>query len=113
MARVTEVRTKYTSEGAEKLEKGTVKMDRATTRLGQSAASSGRQFSSQAKGLGGLVAVYAGAAANVFALQQAFSALSKAAQFEQLISGTDTLAASVGAMGSEVISTLKEITNER
>ena len=113
MARVTEVRTKYTSEGAEKLEKGTVKMDRATTRLGQSAASSGRQFSSQAKGLGGLVAVYAGAAANVFALQQAFSALSKAAQFEQLISGTDTLAASVGAMGSEVISTLKEITNEQ
>ena len=58
--------------------KGSDRLNRNTTRLGQSSASAGRQFSAQAAGLGGLVGAYAGAAATVFALQQAFSALNRA-----------------------------------
>ena len=54
-----------------KAEKNLENLSKAETRLGQTTASAGRQFSSQAQGLGGLVAAYAGAAANVFALQQA------------------------------------------
>lgn len=90
--------------------KETINLNRNTTRLGQASASAGRQFSSQAAGLGGLVGAYAGAAATVFALQQAFSALNRAAQVEQLIAGTNTLAAKVGENGSKIIKSLQEIT---
>ena len=103
----------FKTKGAKKVQGETEQVGKSFTRLGQTTASAGRQFSAQANGLGGLVAVYAGAAANVFALQQAFSALSRAAQFDQLIAGTNTLAASVGTSGSTVINTLKQITNEQ
>ena len=85
-------------------------LNRTTTRLGQASASSARQFSSQAAGLGGLVGAYAGAAATIFALQQAFSALNRAAQVEQLIKGTNTLAAKVGENGNKIIKSLQDIT---
>ena len=81
-----------------------------TTRLGQASASSGRQFSAQAAGLGGLVGAYAGAAATMFALQQAFSALNRAAQVENIIKGTNTLAAKVGENGNKIIASLQAIT---
>jgi hypothetical protein len=78
-------------------------------RLGNSAASAGRHFASTARGLGGLVATYAGAAATIFALQQAFSALSRAARAEQTIEGTRTLAREIGISGDKILATLKEI----
>jgi hypothetical protein len=81
-----------------------------TTRLGQASASSGRQFSAQAAGLGGLVGAYAGAAATMFALQQAFAALNRAAQVENIIKGTNTLAAKVGENGNKIIASLQAIT---
>ena len=83
---------------------------RAQQNLGKASASSGRQFAAQSQGLGGLVSAYAGAAATVFALQQAFSALSAAAQFDQIIQGTNTLAAAVGANGTEILNSVREIT---
>lgn len=82
---------------------------RAQQNLGKASAASGRQFAAQSQGLGGLVSAYAGAAATVFALQQAFSALSAAAQFDQIIQGTRTLAAQVGANGDEVLKKVREI----
>lgn len=90
--------------------KGSDKLNRSTTRLGQSSASAGRQFSAQAAGLGGLVGAYAGAAATVFALQQAFSALNRAAQVDNIIRGTQTLAAKVGENGNQILQSLQDIT---
>ena len=83
---------------------------RQQTRLGQASASAGRQFSSQAQGLGGLVSAYAGAAATIFAITQAFSALNRAAQAEQTVQGVNALATAIGESGPEIISGLQEIT---
>ena len=77
------VKTNFETQGAQKTVKATGQVTKAETRLGQATASAGRQFSAQAQGLGGLVSAYAGAAANIFAITQAFSALSRAAQAEQ------------------------------
>ena len=103
----------FKTKGAQKVQSETQQVGKSVTRLGQSTASASRQFSAQANGLGGLVAAYAGAAANIFAIQQAFAALNRAAQFEQLIAGTNTLAVAVGTTGPQVIQTIRTITNEQ
>ena len=100
----------FTTKGAKKVEKETERVGRSQTRLGQTSASTGRQFSAQASGLGGLVAAYAGAAANVFALQQAFAALQRAAQAETIIRGTKTLALEIGASGDRILKSVQKIT---
>ena len=104
------VKTEHKSTGSAKTVKDTQSVSKAQTRLGQASASAGRQFSAQANGLGGLVSAYAGAAANIFAITQAFSALSRAAQAEQTIQGTRTLAAQIGQSGDEIIAKVQEIT---
>ena len=104
------VKTNFETQGAQKTVKATGQVTKAETRLGQATASAGRQFSAQAQGLGGLVSAYAGAAANIFAITQAFSALSRAAQAEQTIQGTRTLAAQIGESGDEIIAKVQEIT---
>lgn len=91
--------------------KSTQRLNRNTTRLGQASASAGRSFSAQANGLGGLVGIYAAAAANVFAITAAFTALNRAAQFGTIIQGTQQLGQAVGTSGTEVVRTLKEITD--
>ena len=93
-----------------KAEKNLENLSKAETRLGQTTASAGRQFSSQAQGLGGLVAAYAGAAANVFALQQAFDALRRAAQAETIVQGTKALALEIAASGGRILENVREIT---
>ena len=100
----------FTTKGAAKTVKQIGTVTKAETRLGQTTASAGRQFSAQANGLGGLVSAYAGAAANIFAITQAFGALSRAAQAEQTIQGTRTLAAQIGESGDEIIAKVQEIT---
>ena len=104
------VQTEFVSKGAKKVEGDTQRIGKAQTRLGQSSASAGRSFSSQAQGLGGLVGVYAAAAANVFAISAAFAALNRAAQFETIVSGTEQLAAAVGSSATIVVERLKEVT---
>ena len=96
--------------GANKAGKESVSLTRSTTRLGQASASAGRQFGAQASGLGGLVSAYAGAAATVFALQQAFSALNRAAQAETILRGTQNLAAGIGESSSKILTSLQDIT---
>ena len=107
------VDTQFTSKGAKKVRDDTESIGRSQTRLGQASASTGRQFSAQASGLGGLVAAYAGAAANVFALQQAFAALQRAVQFETVIQGTKALAAEIGQSGGQILKSVKEITDSQ
>ena len=100
----------FQTRGAAKAAKETETVGRAQTRLGQASASSGRAFAAQASGLGGVVSAYAGAAATIFALSAAFNALNRAAQNQQAIDGTRTLAATVGEQGDLVLSKIQEIT---
>ncbi len=105
------IETKFTSLGANKVAADIEHLDRSQTRLGQSSASAGRQFAAQSQGLGGLVGAYAGAAATTFALEAAFTALNRAAQIENIIRGTNALAASVGSNGPKILNSIKAITN--
>ena len=114
MARVVNtIDNKIRTTGGKQAAEGVNQVTKAQTRLGQSAASAGRQFSSQASGLGGLVSAYAGAAATVFALQQAFAALNAAARAEQTINGVNALAAAVGVSGPQIIQAIQEITQSQ
>ena len=76
-----------------KLSKKLNRIGKAQTRLGQASASAGRLFLSSTRFRWVVVGVYAAAAANVFAITAAFFALQRAAQFEQIIAGTEQLAA--------------------
>ena len=97
MAKKIKVNAEFSTTGSGKVTKDTEKVTKAQTRLGQASASTSRQFSAQASGLGGFVAAYAGSAANIFALQQAFAALQRVAQFETVVAGTKALAAEISA----------------
>ena len=105
------IETRFVTTGANKVVSDTQKIGKEQTRLGQASASAGRQFSSQAAGLGGVVGVYAAAAANIFALTAAFTALNRAAQFETIIRGTEAFANSLGVTANSVIGSIKQITN--
>ena len=121
---VSKIKLLFTSQGADKaaasvgkvgkaqenLTKQTNLSARATTRQASASVGASRQFSAQASGLGGLVAAYAGAAATIFAVTQAFTALQRAAQAEQIIQGTRALALEVGASGDEIIAKIQQIT---
>lgn len=104
------IQTNFSSKGAKKVKDDTESVGRSQTRMGQASASAGRSFAAQSQGLGGLVGAYAGAAATVFALEAAFTALAKAAQADQIIRGTNTLAAAVGQQGPKILESIKEIT---
>jgi len=57
----------------------------------------GRDFAKQSQGMGGVVALYATFAANIFAVGAAFEALNKAAAIERLSKATEMMSVSVGA----------------
>lgn len=77
---------------------------------GQTGAA-GRDFAAQAQGLGGLVHVYATFAANIFAVSAAFTALSKAADFELMTKGLDQIGAASGRNLGTMAKRLVEITD--
>jgi hypothetical protein len=113
----TVIRALFQSQGADKVTQDINKVGKAgeeatrkQTRLGNESTNTGRAFSSQAAGLGGLVAAYAGAAATLFALQQGFSALRIASQSEQLFSGINQLSANIGESGPKILASITEIT---
>jgi len=103
--------TQFTSRGGRAVREETESIGRAQTRLGQASAGAGRSFSSQSSGMGGLVGIYAAAAANVFAITAAFEALNAAAKFQTVIRGTEQLAGAVGSTASSVIGNLQAITD--
>ena len=107
------INNQINTRGGKKAEADINRVTKAQTRLGQASASAGRQFSSQASGLGGLVSAYAGAAATVFALQQAFAALNRAARAEQTIAGVNALANAVGESGPRIIEAFQAITKSQ
>lgn len=67
-----------------------------TRSIGPGTGAEGRDFAKQARGMGGLVQLYATFAANIFAAGAAFTALSKAADLDNLRKGLDQLGAASG-----------------
>jgi len=98
--------TKETDEYAESVNK----VGRESIRASNSSGAAGRRFASQARGLGGFVGVYAGAAASVFALSQAYETLSRAARLETTIAGTKALARTVGSSSTQILADIEKIT---
>ena len=101
---------KKVAQDLDNVAKATERVGKNQTRLGQASASAGRSFAAQSQGLGGLVGIYAAAAANVFAISAAFEALNAAAKFDTIIRGTESLANAVGTSATQVIGSLKNIT---
>lgn len=111
------IETTFTSKGSENVvadtnavAKSGDHLSKSMTRQGQASANASRKFSAQAEGLGGLVAAYAGAAATTYALTAAYDALSKASQVENVIRGTNTLAATIGQQGPKILKHIQDIT---
>ena len=107
---INTIQTQFTSRGARGVQQDTENVGRAQTRMGQASASAGRSFAAQSQGLGGLVGAYAGAAATVFALEAAFTALSRAAQAETIVIGTNALASGIAQSGPKIIKSIQDIT---
>ena len=105
--------TQFTSRGARAVQQDTENVGRAQTRMGQASASAGRSFAAQSQGLGGLVGAYAGAAATVFALEAAFTALASAAQAETIVKGTSALATGIAQSGPQIIKSIQDITQSQ
>lgn len=109
---ITFIKQKFSNEGVSQTVRGTQRIGRAQTNLAGGAKAAGREFGAQAQGLGGLVAAYAGAAATIFALQQAFSSLNRAAVAEQTIQGTRALGAAIGESGDIILANVQNITKD-
>jgi hypothetical protein len=107
------ISTVFNSQNAASTIRDITNVNKNITRLGQSSASAGRAFSSQAAGLGGLVAAYAGAAATTFALQQAFDALARSARASQTLEGLKSLATASGESSSILLANVREITKNQ
>ena len=111
MASVSDIKIKISTEGGQTSAAEIDGVTKAQTRQANASSSAGRLFAAQSQGLGGVVGIYAGAAATIISITSAFNALAKAARNEEVIKGTDTLAKQIGASGSSIIARLKEITN--
>jgi hypothetical protein len=107
---INSIITEFFAKGTDQTVSAIDSVNKAQTRQASTSASAGRQFAAQSQGLGGIVAVYAGAAANIIAITSAFSALAKAARNEEIIKGTENLASQIGASGTNIIQSLKRIT---
>lgn len=70
-----------------------------------------KDFARQAQGLGGLVHVYATFAANIFAVTAAFTALSKAADYTNMVKGLDQLGAASGRNLGTMALNMKRLTD--
>lgn len=82
--------------------------DYGRVRGGVGTGAAGRDFAKQSQGLGGLVALYATFAANIFAVGAAYEALNKAAATERLSKATDLMSETVGMNLKKVSNSLVE-----
>jgi lambda family phage tail tape measure protein len=89
---------------------GNTEYDIARGSAGATGAS-GRDFANQARGLDGLVRLYATYAANVFAAGAAFRALSEAADTTNMIQGMNQLGAASGLALGSIAKNLREATD--
>lgn len=112
-SKIVEIINKWSTIGDKQAEAALDRHTAKQTRLANQATNTGRAFSAQQQGLGGLVAGYAAAAATIFAVSAAFTALNKAAQFDQVIAGTRILGSEIGKSGDEIVATVQRITKSQ
>ncbi len=98
------------TSGFKKATMGTNEYDIARGSAGATGAS-GRDFANQARGLDGLVRLYATYAANVFAAGAAFRALSEAADTSNMIQGMNQLGAATGQALGTIAQNLRNATD--
>ena len=98
------------SSGWKKATMGTNEYDIARGSAGATGAS-GRDFANQARGLDGLVRLYATYAANVFAAGAAFRALSDAADTSNMVQGMNQLGAASGTALGTIAVNLRNATD--
>jgi len=98
------------SSGWKKATMGTTEYDIARGSAGATGAS-GRDFANQARGLDGLVRLYATYAANVFAAGAAFRALSDAADTSNMVQGMNQLGAASGTALGTIAQNLRNATD--
>lgn len=77
----------------------------------ESTGAAARDFANQARGLGGLVHVYATFAANIFAISAAFSALNKVANITNMVKGLEQLGAASGKNLGQVSKDLVKVSD--
>ena len=71
-----------------------------------------RNFSDQARGLGGLVRLYATFAANIYAVSTAFNALKEAANLEKMQRAAETLSTRTGTNLNSLAKSLQNVTDK-
>jgi len=98
------------TSGWKKATMGTNEYDIARGSAGATGAS-GRDFANQARGLDGLVRLYATYAANVFAAGAAFRALSDAADTSNMVQGMNQLGAASGTALGTIAQNLRNATD--
>ena len=86
------------------------KQKRASEGLYKQELATGKQFSRQAQGLGGLVRVYATVAANIFAVSSAFQVLRSNANLQNMIESSNELSQVTGLMSTSIARDLQNIT---
>jgi hypothetical protein len=101
---------KQAADGLDKTGKSARTADRNLKGTAQASANSTKNFSKMSQGMGGLVAVYASFAAQVFALSAAFQFLKSAFETSQLIAGQEALGAATGVAYKTITQSLIEAT---
>ena len=104
-------KTDKLSNSTDKLNKSTGQSRRNMQGTANATSNSTKAFSKMSQGMdSGLVPAYAALASNVFAITAAFGALQRAAQFEQLTKGLETLGTASGTALKTISANLQEAT---
>lgn len=102
---------KQAAEGLDKTAKSARTADRNLKGAAQASANSTKNFSKMSQGMGGLVGIYAGFAAQIFALSAAFNFLKGAADLENLRKSQISFAQSSGLAVKSITTQLRDASN--
>ena len=103
--------TNAAAKNSDSLSKSAGTLDRNLKGTANATSNSTKSFSKMSQGMGGLVAVYATIAAQVFAVTAAFTFFRNAVDFKNLIAGQEALAASSGIAYKTITSGIQAATN--
>ena len=106
---------KKNKKATDELAAGSKNYNKGQKGVAGATANGTKAFSKQREAIGGgssgLVGAYATLAANIFAATAAFGALQRAAQFQKLLDGFETIAATSGRTSSIITENLRKITD--
>ena len=98
--------TEKGAKGTDKLSKSNRNLDRNMRGTAKMSTNQTKEFSKMQQGMGGLVAVYATLAAQVFAVSAAFQFLQSASNIRNLIAGQEALGAVTGTAYKTITSSI-------